>query len=111
MECLESIRANIDAAALLQPFVQTAQYANVKVKGALVGQVSALVLQAGPRNQKAVVKHVLPFAISLLSEKKGGLVSACGELFAAIREVVGDLKPHTAQLTAEQRRALDQAMQ
>ncbi len=110
-ECLDALCANLDAIALIQPFAQTAQYANIKVKGAMIPHVCTLVSQGSDRNQKAIIKHVIPFACSLLTEKKGGLQTLTTELFQALRDSLGnDLKQYTTQLNDQQKKALEQMM-
>ena len=108
-EALETLSADCDTGILIQPYVQVAQYGNIRVKAAMIPHICQLVAIGFDGHQKAIIKYVLPFAVTLLAEKKGGLQNTAADLFQTLSDTFGPaLNQHMPTLTEAQRQAMAQ---
>jgi hypothetical protein len=94
---------------LIGLFSQAVQFGNVRVRAALIPHVTQLARIGVDRSQKLVAKHIIPLAILLLAEKKGGVPPLCADLFRTLNECVPDeMRTASANLNAQQKQALAQ---
>ncbi|CAH1262478.1 TOG array regulator of axonemal microtubules protein 1-like isoform X2 [Branchiostoma lanceolatum] len=92
-DALNAVVRYVDKGLLLQPFANSAQYGNARVKPDMIDKLSDLVLEVYVRKQQSVVRHVLPVLWHLLGNttSSGALPGGTGNIRDATNRLANSL--------------------
>ncbi|XP_078590497.1 uncharacterized protein LOC144870370 isoform X2 [Branchiostoma floridae x Branchiostoma japonicum] len=92
-DVLDAVVRHVDNGLLLQPFANSAQYGNARVKPDMIDKLSDLVLEVYVRKQQSVIRHVLPVLWHLLGNttSSGALPGGTGNIRDATNRLANSL--------------------